>query len=125
LYEARADVLEVDVQLSKDGEIVVWHGLNLANAYVSKVDPDPEKRPNGRKKIYDFAWCALDGKTWVRDPWNCSFEGLPEAADRSKRELLLFSEFLQAYPKVPLNIELKRSFLKKLGERDGLEDNIK
>ena len=125
LYEAGADVLEVDVQLTKDREIVVWHGSNLANVYVSKVNPDPEKRPNGRKKIYDFAWCELDGKAWVRDPWNCNLECLPEAADRDKRELLLFSEFLQAYPKTPLNIELKQSFLKKLGERGGLDDNIK
>jgi glycerophosphoryl diester phosphodiesterase len=51
--------------------------------------------------------------------------GLPEAADRNKRELLLLSEFLRAYPKVPLNIELKKSFLKKLGNRDGINDNIK
>ena len=125
LNEAGADVIEVDVQLTKDGEIVVWHGPNLANVYVSKVNPDPEKRPNGRKRIYDFAWCELDGKAWVGDPWNCNLEGLPEAVDRDKRELLLFSEFLQAYPKAPLNIELKQSFLKKLGGRDGLDDNIK
>lgn len=125
LYEAGADVLEVDVQLTKDGEIVIWHGPKLANVYVSKVNPAPERRPIGRKRIYDFAWCELDGKAWVRDPWNCSLEGLPEAADRSKRELLLFSEFLQTYPKAPLNIELKRSFLKKLGGRDGLDENIK
>jgi len=125
LNEAGADVLEVDVQLTKDGEIVVWHGPKLANVYVSKVNPDPEKRPNGRKRIYDFAWCELDGKAWVGDPWNCKLEGLPEAADRDKRELLLFSEFLKAYPKAPLNIELKKSFLKKLGGRDGLDDNIK
>lgn len=65
LSEAGADVIEVDVQLTKDGEIVVWHGPNLANVYVSKVNPDPEKRPNGRKKIYDFAWCELDGKAWL------------------------------------------------------------
>jgi glycerophosphoryl diester phosphodiesterase len=38
---------------------------------------------------------------------------------------LLFSDFLQTYPKAPLNIELKRSFLKKLGGRGGLDDNIK
>jgi len=125
LNEAGADVLEVDVQLTKDGEIVVWHGPNLANVFVSKVNPAPEKRPIGRKRIYDFAWCELDGKAWVADPWNCSLEGLPEAADRDKRELLLFSEFLQTYPKAPLNIELKQSFLKKLGDRDGLDDNIK
>ncbi|MBT8331645.1 MAG: hypothetical protein KJP06_04880 [Deltaproteobacteria bacterium] len=125
LHEAGADVLEVDVQLTKDGEIVVWHGPKLANVYVSKVNPAPDKRPNGRKKIYDFAWCELDGKAWVADPWNCKLEALPEAVDRDKRELLLFSEFLRAYPKAPLNIELKNSFLKKLGDRDGLDDNIK
>jgi glycerophosphoryl diester phosphodiesterase len=93
--------------------------------YVSKVNSDPEKRPNGRKRIYDFAWCELDGKAWVGDPWNCRLEGLPEAADRDKRELLLFSEFLRTYPNTPINIELKKSFLKKLGGREGLEDNIK
>jgi glycerophosphoryl diester phosphodiesterase len=125
LHEAGADVLEVDVQLTKDGEIVVWHGPKLANVYVSKVNPDPEERPNGRKRIYDFAWCELDGKAWVGDPWSCKLEGLPEAADRDKRKLLLFSEFLKAYPKAPLNIELKKSFLKKLGGREGLNDNIK
>ncbi len=125
LNEAGADVLEVDVQLTKDGEIVVWHGPKLANVYISRVNPDPEKRPKGRKRIYDFAWCELDGKAWVGDPWNCKLEGLPEAADRNKRELLLFSEFLRAYPKAPLNIELKKSLLKKLGGREGLNDNIK
>jgi glycerophosphoryl diester phosphodiesterase len=124
-YEAGADVLEVDIQLTKDGEFVVWHGPKLDNVHVSKVNHDPKKRPTGRKRIYDFAWCELDGQAWVSDPWDCDLECLSQAPDKDQRELLLFSEFLQAYAKAPLNIELKKSFLKKLGGRDGLDDNIK
>ena len=43
----------------------------------------------------------------------------------SDRRLLLLSEFLNIFPNIPLNIEMKESFTKHVGGRDGLKENIR
>ena len=102
--EARAEVLELDVQLTKDGEIVVWHGPGLDNVLIEGESLNPKKR--SRRKITEFPWSDLDGKAWVADPWS-SPACVPKEEDRL---LLLLSQFLQEFPDDPLNIELKSSF---------------
>jgi glycerophosphoryl diester phosphodiesterase len=102
--EARAEILELDVQLAKDGEIVVWHGPGLDNVLIEGQSRNPKKR--SRRKIHEYAWSDLDGKAWVADPWS-SLAYVPREDDR---RLLLLAQFLREFPDDPLNIELKSSF---------------
>jgi len=120
--KAKADVLELDVQLTTDGRFVVWHGPGLDNVYIQDQYPDPRRRPENKRNISDFLWCELAGKAWVADPCACSLTTVLE--DKDGRELLLLSRFLELFPDKPLNIEMKETFLKKLGGRNGLKDNI-
>lgn len=121
--EAGADILELDVQLTRDGEFVVWHGPSLDNVFIQGVDPDPSKRPEKRRMIYDFDWHELEGKAWVADPGEADLMNVPQDEER---ELLLLSEFLKAFPDKPLNIEMKSSFKRKIRTRHntGLRHNI-
>jgi len=131
LQEARADVLELDVQLTKDGEFVVWHGPELDNVRIEGQSDHPSERPDDRRKIYHFEWRELSDKAWVADP---EIKELPEdeidlsTTDKTEdRKLLLLSEFLQKFSGTPLNIEMKASFKRKINDanRKGLRDNIK
>ena len=54
LETAKTDVLELDVQLTKDGEFVVWHGPELNNVRIECESDRPIERPRDRKKIYHF-----------------------------------------------------------------------
>jgi glycerophosphoryl diester phosphodiesterase len=121
LEEAGADVLELDVQLTRDGRFVVWHGPELKNVFIIGVDPDPNKRPPGRRCIYEFDWCELNGKAWVADP--CS-KDLTEVLRSPDRGLLLLKDFLEIFKPAPLNIEMKGSFKMALGGRIGLAENV-
>jgi len=127
---AHVDVLELDVQLTRDGRFVVWHGPDLNNVRIEGTDDRPAKRNKDRKKIYDYDWAELDGKAWVADPavkslkeGQIDLSGVPKEEDR---RLLLFDDFLKRFPAAPLNIELKESFKRHINDSDrkGLKDNI-
>lgn len=131
LEVARVDVLELDVQLTRDGRFVVWHGPDLNNVRIEDADDRPAKRNKDRKKIYDYDWAELDGRAWVADPTVKSLDenqidlsGVPKEEDR---RLLLFDDFLGRFPNAPLNIELKESFKRHINDSDrkGLKDNIR
>ena len=128
---ARVDVLELDVQLTRDGRLVVWHGPDLNNVRIDGTDDRPAKRNKDRKKIYDYDWAELDGKAWVADPavkslkeGQIDLSGVPK---EEERRLLLFDDFLKRFPAAPLNIELKESFNRHINgnDRKGLKDNIR
>ncbi len=128
---AKADVLELDVQLTRDGRFVVWHGPDLNNVRIEGIDDRPAKRDKDRRKIYDYDWAELDGRAWVADPAVKSLDenqidlsGVPKEAARC---LLLFDVFLKRFAVTPLNIELKESFSRHIndGDRKGLKDNIR
>jgi len=129
--KAKADVLELDVQLTGDGEFVVWHGPELDNVRLEVENDRPKERPRKRKKIYHFAWDELDGQAWVADPdvkklkeEDIDLLNVPKDSDRC---LLLLSDFLELFPDKPLNIEMKKSFKRNIDDtnRRGLRDNIK
>ena len=126
---ARVDVLELDVQLTRDGRFVVWHGPDLNNVRIQGVDDRPSRRE--RNKIYDYDWAELDGKAWVADPAvkgldvnQIDLSDVPKEEDRS---LLLFDDFLKKFSYSPLNIEIKESFNRHINDHDrkGLKDNIR
>jgi glycerophosphoryl diester phosphodiesterase len=131
LEVARVDVLELDVQLTRDGRFVVWHGPDLNNVRIEDADDRPAKRNKDRKKIYDYDWSELDGKAWVADPSvktmdvnQIDLSGVPKEDDRL---LLLLDVFLNRFPDSPLNIEIKESFRRHINghDRKGLKDNIR
>lgn len=119
---AKADVLELDVQLTKDGRIVVWHGPELNNVYIEGQSIHPKKQLRRKRNIYEYTWSELDGKAWVADHKAASLEHVLK--DKKGRELLLLSQFLYKFPTAPLNIELKASFKRNLGGHNGLAGNI-
>jgi len=110
--EVGVDVFELDVQMTRDGRYVVWHGPDLDNVLIDGVAPDAPQRLVGRRLITDFAWHELDGRAWVADPPAVpgrprgDLSHVPRDADR---RLLLFEEFLRLSPDVPKNIEMKPS----------------
>ena len=119
--EQRADVLELDVQLTRDGEIVVWHGPEL-----DKVR-GRSRRYTKRDLIGDFYWRQLRDKVWVVHPTQKPyFRPVP------RRRLLLLSDFfilvdkiqrqLGSRRKLHLNIELKSSSRK---ARDWKNEHLK
>lgn len=64
--DQRSDVLELDLQLTRDGEIVVWHGPRLDNVVIDGVPNSiRERRRMGKRNIFDFNWRELDGRTSV------------------------------------------------------------
>lgn len=126
---AQSDVLELDVQLTRDGQFVVWHGPELRNVRIEGQADRPGKRE--RNKIYDFDWAELDGKAWVADP---DVKDLPDAEvnlanvpRQDDRRILRLADFLKEFPQIPLNVEIKESFKRKINETDrkGLKDNIR
>jgi glycerophosphoryl diester phosphodiesterase len=129
LEVARVDVLELDVQLTRDGSFVVWHGPDLNNVRIEGIDDRPAKRE--RNKIYDYDWSELDGKAWVADPavksQDVNLIDLSDVPKEEDRSLLLFEDFLKKFSYSPLNIEIKESFNRHINgnDRKGLKDNIR
>lgn len=129
LENAGADVLELDVQLAKCGEFVVWHGPGLSNVRIEGQNDRPRSRR--RNRIDDYEWHELDGKAWVADP--AVLDKPEEDIDLSAvprdpgRCLLTLSSLLEKFPAAPLNIDMKKSFARRIPEagRNGLEDNIR
>ena len=123
LENAQAEILEIDVQLTKDGIFVVWHGPGFDNVRIEGVDDDPGKRLRGRREIFDFTWDELDGRAWVADPDHGNLSDVPKDEDR---QLLLLSSFLAKFQDSPVNIEMKETFKNSIASagRTGLSDNI-
>jgi glycerophosphoryl diester phosphodiesterase len=121
--EAGADVLELDVQLTSDGEFVVWHGPYFHNVYIEKSTVCPNDESPDRRKISEFKWCELKDHAWVADPCKKPDQSLKED---DNRKLLLLSDFLSLndFKDMPLNIEMKGSFENKTEKSTGLDDNI-
>lgn len=131
IHDAKADVMEIDLQLTKDGEIVVWHGPKLDNVRIDGQSNRPLERPKERRKIYHYDWKELEGKSWVADSYvkgldedKIDLSTVPQEKDRC---LLRFLDFLAEFKDIPLNIELKKSFKRKINDttRKGLKDNLK
>ena len=128
---ALADVLELDVQLTRDGEFVVWHGPELDNVRIKGQNNRPSKRPTDREKIYHFDWNELDGNAWVADPKVKELKrdkiDLSKVPMEQDRQLMLLSDFLKKFPDLPLNVEMKKSFKRKVNDTNqrGLKDNIR
>lgn len=85
--EAGVDYLEADLQLSKDGVIVIVHDDNILNkTNVKEKFPDREQTVNGKPFFYvkDFTLVELrqlDAGSWFnnndhKDEWRASFAGL-------------------------------------------------
>jgi glycerophosphoryl diester phosphodiesterase len=128
---AGSDVLEIDVQLTRDGQFVVWHGPDLNNVRIEGQNNCPSKRPKNRRDIGHFDWRELEKKAWVADP-EVKFRekdkiDLSDVPMSDERQLLLLSVFLAEFSDIPLNIEIKKSFRNKINDidRKGLPDNIK
>ena len=130
LENAQADVLELDVQLTEDGEFIVWHGPDLDNVKILEQSDRPAERK--KRKIHHFKWRELEpGKAWVADPEVKLLDekdiDLANVNMIEDRCLLSLSDFLKKFPDVPLNIEMKKTFKRKINESDrrGLRDNIR
>ena len=119
---AKADVLELDIQLTRDGRYVVWHGPELDRVDITGMHAKSSELSRDKKYIWDFDWSELDGQAWVKQPEKTSTDRV--ACNRGDTELMLLSEFLQEFPNAPLNIEMKGSFKKKISNGNGLEDNV-
>ncbi len=106
LREARADVLELDLQRTSDGELVVWHGPELDNVFIDGVPSKPAERTAGQNDIRSHAWSRLEGHAWVTGPppYPPDLSGIDMSDDR---RLLSFRQYLELFPGVPTNIELK------------------
>jgi len=87
-----ADMLEMDVHLSADGQVVVIH------------DPTVDRTTDGTGAIADMPWEALRdldaGYRFV------DLHGEPSHRERDVR-LPLFREVLEAFPRVRINVEAK------------------
>ena len=129
IHNAKAEILEIDLQLTKDGEIVVWHGPEVDNVRIEGQSNRPSERE--RRKIYHYEWKELDGKAWVADPDVKEVDedeiDLSTVPQEKERCLLRFSAFLSEFKDIPLNIELKKSFKRRINDttRKGLKDNLR
>jgi glycerophosphoryl diester phosphodiesterase len=115
------DVLELDIQLTKDRKFVVWHGPEMSNVRIEvEADRACERK---RNRIYAFDWAELDGNAWVADPETVDLSRVPKD---DNRRLMLLSDFLEKYPDVPLNIEMKESFSRRwdAANSHSLQDTI-
>lgn len=93
------DVLELDLRLSRDGELVVWHGPGL-------------KIVRGRRKTYgrfdhvgELRWRELKDKAWVLHP----FEE-PKFIPKRERLLLTLGDFFKVVEKIERELKRKGKF---------------
>jgi glycerophosphoryl diester phosphodiesterase len=103
----RSDVLEIDVQLTKDQEMVVWHGPGLENVRLAVADDLHGSR--SRREIGEYDWPELRDQAWVADPGTRPADIKYVPQDLARR-LLTLEQFLTMFPDVVLNIELKKCF---------------
>ena len=110
-----ADVLEADVQLTKDAQPVIWHGPDLDAAF----DANGAFRTGVR--IWDCTWREVSTELWVRHPQPPGDE--PSKLEHPHRRLMTLRQFLDFVSAVKkgdfgddvgaksfhLNIELKKT----------------
>jgi len=101
------DVFEIDIQLTRDEQMVVWHGPSLDN--VRLAGEENRKTTRSRTDIGDYDWSELRDKAWVADP-GTGKDLLNDVPKESDRHLLLFEEFLRLFPTATLNVEMKECF---------------
>lgn len=103
-----ADILELDVRLTKDKTFVVWHGPKLDNVHIKGAEDYGSFRD--RRRICEYPWRELSERAWVSDPdpcckcGECDTSHVPQCKDR---ELMTLESFLAAFPCMPLNVEIK------------------
>ena len=109
LGEAKAEVLEIDVQVTRDERLVVWHGPELDNVKIAGKPNRPAERNREDNDIRCYRWDELRGRAWVADPSRNGTAGsdLSSVPEVPQRELFPLEDFLQSYPSAHLNIELK------------------
>ena len=117
VIKAKVDILELDVQLTKDNQIVVWHGPSLNNVWIEDLSPSLAQRKQKKKTdIMQFSWGDLKDKAWVIEPVYSSVEDIREEKVKKipQRKLILLSDFLDNVnrfdtdeKKIPINIEMK------------------
>ncbi len=115
-----SDVLELDVQLTSDDQILLWHGPKLDNVLIDGLACSiKERKRRNKRKIFQFQWEELKDKAWVVEPEIKSLEDIEDKESKKipQRKLMLLSEFMDYVQeldkrlgnntKIPLNIELK------------------
>jgi glycerophosphoryl diester phosphodiesterase len=113
LDEAHADVLELDVQVTLDHRIVVWHGPELDDVLIDGRPTRPAERARTDRRITSYRWMELAGHAWVADPAPPGPRDLAAVPRDPDRRLLLLEEMLALFPAAPINIELKESIEKR------------
>jgi glycerophosphoryl diester phosphodiesterase len=130
MNERGADMLELDVNLTQDGQLVVMH-----DDTVSRTTNGPQTRPDSMVRLMDLsAVQALDAGYWFR-PDSYSHDPSIPAADFPYRgirtgakpppagytaqdfRIPTLREVLNAFPNTPMNIEIKME--KHIGGTDG------
>ena len=108
LRVARADVLEIDVQRTADGTLVVWHGPSLENVRIDVrcIDDRPARREPWQNDVTLVDWRKLAGRAWVSDP-RPSYDDVSDVPDEAARRMLTLAEFLDLYPGAAVNVEVK------------------
>ena len=110
-----ADVLEVDVQLTRDGQPVIWHGPELDFAFNTKGNFSTDIR------IWECKWPDISKELWVRHP--NPPDGEDSKLQHPNRRLMTLRQFLDFISAVKrgdfgddlcarpfhLNIELKKT----------------
>jgi|GEM_PF-544550 len=124
------EVLELDVQLTADDQIVVWHGPELDRVLVTGIPSQKEERKRLKKRYtWQFTWEELNGRTRVLNP-GVKLESVSDDGERPPdRQLMLLSDFLDYVRqfdkrdrKIALNIEPKMDQKRIPGRRAFLEE---
>lgn len=103
---ARAEVLEIDVQRTADGTLVVWHGPSLENVRIGGFPDRPARRKPWQNDITQLDWSLLDGNAWVADP-RPAYDDLGDVPEDRYRRILKLADFLRDYPHDAVNLEIK------------------
>lgn len=111
--KARVEVLEIDVQLTKDKAPVLWHGPDLDNVLIRNQPSEVKERKRlNKREIGDFTWKELEDSAWVADPRDdpehkFTPEELEAVPRKSDRMLLRLETVLEMYSDHHLNVEIK------------------
>ncbi|MDF1666662.1 MAG: glycerophosphodiester phosphodiesterase family protein [Planctomycetota bacterium] len=104
LKKARADVLEIDIHVTRDQEFVVWHGPSMGRIRILGLPNTLSKRPAKKRRIGDFSWQdELKDKAWVQFREE-TLEAVPQTKARA---LMTLKEALAEFPRANFNIEMK------------------
>ena len=114
-----AGVLEIDVELTRDGQMVLWHGPHLDKVDLPGVGRSIEERLSRRSRnIWQWEWKALRKATvdWPAgvEPWELEDAGDGGGQTRRLMRLETFFDYLEELEErhnlerpIPANIELE------------------